>query len=160
MSGDEATREVLGAVKAAVPDIHMHTPVQHIVSAARSRRRRRGLTRLAVFAVAVAAGLALGLSAPGSGRSTPGAQPYGAKLAAWTARTGAGGAVTVTLRQLANAAALQHALAEHGVPAIVSRITRRSTNPCDHLAAVVVRQQIRDTCPPAECDRSRGLPIT
>jgi hypothetical protein len=42
MSGDEATREVLGAVKAAVPDIHMHTPVQHIVSAARSRRRRRG----------------------------------------------------------------------------------------------------------------------
>src|SRR6185437_1943154 len=70
-------------------------------------------------AVAVAAGLALGLSAPGSGRSIPGAQPYGAKLAAWTARTGAGGAVTITLRQLANAAALQHALAEHGVPAIV-----------------------------------------
>jgi len=34
-------------------------------------------------------------------------------------RTGPGGAVTVTLRQLTNAAALQHALAEHGVPAIV-----------------------------------------
>jgi hypothetical protein len=119
MSDDEATREVLGAVKAAVPDIHMHTPVQHIVAAARSRRRRRGLTRLAVSGLAVAAGLTLGLSAPGSGRNTPGAQPGGARLAAWTVRTGPGGAVTVTLRQLTNAAALQHALAEHGVPAIV-----------------------------------------
>jgi hypothetical protein len=119
MSDDEATREVLGAVKAAVPDIHMHTPVQHIVSAARSRRRRRGLTRLAVSGLAVAAGLTLGLSAPDSGRNTPGAQPGGARLAAWTVRTGPGGAVTVTLRQLTNAAALQHALAEHGVPAIV-----------------------------------------
>jgi hypothetical protein len=119
MSDDEATREVLGAVKAAVPDIRMHTPVQHIVSAARSRRRRRGLTTLAVSGLVVAVGLTLGLSTPGSGRSTPGAQPYGPKLAAWTVRTGPGGAVTLTLRQLANAAALQRALAEHGVPAIV-----------------------------------------
>jgi hypothetical protein len=119
MSDDEATREVLGAVKAAVPDIRMHTPVQHIVSAARSRRRRRGLTRLAVAGLAVAVGLTLGLSTPGSGRNTPEAQPHGAKLAAWTVRTGPGGAVTITLRQLSNPAALQHALAEHGVPAIV-----------------------------------------
>ena len=109
MSDDEATREVLGAVKAAVPDIRMHTPVQHIVSAARSRRRRRGLTTLAVSGLVVAVGLTLGLSTPGSGRSTPGAQPYGPKLAAWTVRTGPGGAVTLTLRQLANAAALQRA---------------------------------------------------
>ena len=115
MSEDEITREVLGAVKAAVPGIGMHTPVQHIVSAARSRRRRRGLTRLAVSGLAVAIGLTVGLSAPGSGRSTPGA----AKLAAWTVRTGPGGVVTVTLRQLTSAAALRHALAEHGVPAIV-----------------------------------------
>jgi len=141
MSDQEATGEVLGAVKAAVPDIRMRTPVQHIVSAARSRRRRRGLTGLAVAGLAVATGLTLGLSSPGSGRSVPGPEPDGAKLAAWTVRTGPGGLVTVTMRQLTNAAALQHALAEHGVPAIVhagdSICFQRNGNPLPGLSRVV-----------------------
>jgi len=145
MSDNEITREVLAAVKAAVPDARMLTPVQRIVSAARSRRRRRGLTGLAAAGLAVAAGLTLGLSAPGPGRSTSGAQPGGAKLAAWTVRTGPGGVVTVTLRQLANPAVLQRVLAEHGVPAIVhagdSICMDRDGHPLPGLFRVVSRPQ-------------------
>ena len=119
MNDDEATREVLGAVQAAIPDACMHTPVQHIVSTARSRRRRRGLGQLAAFGIVVAVGLAVGLSFAGVGRSAPAVHQDGSKLAAWTVRTGPGDLVTVTLRQLGNAAALQRVLAAHGVPAIV-----------------------------------------
>ena len=119
MSDDDMTREVLGAVKAAVPQARMHTPVQHIVSTARSRRRRRGLARLGAVGLVVAIGLAVGLSVAGAGKNAPAVHQGGPKLAAWTVRTGPDGIVTVTLRQLANAPALQHVLAAHGVPAIV-----------------------------------------
>ena len=119
MNDDDMTREVLGAVKAAVPEARMHTPVQHIVSTARSRRRRRGLARLAAFGLVVVIGLAVGLSVAGAGKNAPAVHQGGPKLAAWTVRTGPDGIVTVTLRQLANASALQHVLAAHGVPAIV-----------------------------------------
>jgi hypothetical protein len=118
---DDMTREVLGAVKAAIPDARMPTPVQHIVSTARSRRRRRGLAKLAACGLAAAASLTLGLglSAAGAGRSAPTAHQGGSKLAAWTVHTSPDGIVTITLRQLANPAVLQHVLAAHGVPAIV-----------------------------------------
>jgi hypothetical protein len=119
VNDDEMTREVLGAVKAAIPDARMHTPVQHIVSTARSRRRRRGLARLAAFGLVVAVGLTVGLSFAGAGKSAPAVHQGGSKLAAWTVRTGPDGIVTVTLRQLGNASALQRVLAAHGVPAIV-----------------------------------------
>lgn len=118
MNGDEVTREVLGAVKAAVPEARMHTPVQHIISVARARRRRRALTRLAAAGLVVVIGLTLGLSWRGASQGTPAARPDG-KLAAWTVRTGPGGVVTVTLRQLGNAHILQRVLGEHRVRAIV-----------------------------------------
>jgi hypothetical protein len=119
VNDDEMTREVLGAVKTATPEARMHTPVQHIVSTARSRRRRRRLARLAASGLAAAVGLTVGLSFAGAGRTAPTAHQGGSKLAAWTVRTSPDGIVTVTLRQLANAPALQHVLAAHGVPAIV-----------------------------------------
>jgi hypothetical protein len=116
---EDMTREVLGAVKAAIPEARMHTPVQHIVSTARSRRRRRGLVQLAASSLVVGVGLAVGLSFAGAGRTAPAVHPGGSELAAWTVRTGPDDIVTVTLRQLANAPALQRVLAAHGVPAIV-----------------------------------------
>ena len=119
MNDDVNTREVLDVVKAAVPAVRMHTPVQHIASAARSRRRRRGLAGLTGTGLAVAVGLVLGLSAAGAGHSAPGAQAGSARLAGWTVRTNADGTVTVTLRQLMDQAALQQVLAAHGIPAIV-----------------------------------------
>jgi hypothetical protein len=119
MNNDEVTREVLGAVKAAVPDTPMHTPVQHIISAARSRRRRRGLAGLAAAGLVIVIGLTLGLFSLATGQGTPAARPVDGKLAAWTVRTGPGNVITVTLRQLGNAHTLQRVLAEHGVRAIV-----------------------------------------
>jgi hypothetical protein len=119
MNDNEVTQEILGSLKAAVPDARMHTPVQHIISAAQSRRRRRGLATLAAAVLLVVIGLTLGVSSRGGGQGTPAAGPGGGKLAAWTVRTGPGGIITVTLRQLGNAHALQHVLAEHKVRAIV-----------------------------------------
>lgn len=119
MNGDEVTREILSAVKAAVPEARMQTPVQHIISVARARRRRRALTRLAAAGLVVVIGLTLGLSWRGASQGTSAARPGDGRLAAWTVRTGPGGVVTVTLRQLGNAHALQRVLAEHGVRAIV-----------------------------------------
>jgi hypothetical protein len=40
-------------------------------------------------------------------------------LAAWSVRAGAGGSVTVTLRELTDAARLKQALAANGVPALL-----------------------------------------
>jgi hypothetical protein len=85
----------------------------------RSRRRRRGAIWLAASGLAVAVGLTLGLSPAGVGRRAPAAVQDGPKLAAWTLSTSPDGIVTLTLRQAMNALVLQHALAAHGVPAIV-----------------------------------------
>jgi hypothetical protein len=142
VNDDEITQEVLSAVKAAIPDAHMHTPVEHIVSTVRSRRR---LTRLAASGIAVAAGLTIGLSAVGPGSSAPTAYHGGPELAAWTVHTSPDGVVTVTLRQLANAPALQHVLAAHGVPAIVRAgdliCQQRDGNPLPGLDRAVSRPQ-------------------
>jgi hypothetical protein len=101
-----------------VPGARRQTAVRHTVSAVRSRRRRRGAA-LAAAGLAVAVGLALGLTSAGAGKSAPTAVQDDPKLAAWTVRTSPDGIVTLTLRQLTNAPALQHVLAAHGVPAIV-----------------------------------------
>jgi hypothetical protein len=145
VNDDEMTQEVLGAVKAAIPDARMQAPVQHIVSTVRSRRRRRGLARLAAFGLTVAVGLTVGLSFAGAGRSAPTGHQGGSQLAAWTVRTGPDGIVTVTLRQLANASALQRVLAAHGVPAIVhagdSICMQRDGRPLPGLSRVVSSPQ-------------------
>jgi hypothetical protein len=128
MYDDDSMREVLDAVRAAVPEDRMRTPVQHIASAARSRRRRRGLAGLAGTGLAVAAGVALALPAMGAGHSTPAAgaghrapaaRASTAELTGWTVRTEANGTVVVTVAQLGNKAELQRVLAEHGIPAVV-----------------------------------------
>ena len=48
-----------------------------------------------------------------------GATGTSATLAAWSVRADAGGSVTVTLRELADAAQLEQALAANGVPALL-----------------------------------------
>ena len=119
MNDDQTTHEVLTAVKAAVPDTRMHTPLEQIVSTARSRRRRRGLAGLAGAGLAAGAGLTLALSPIGAGTAgNPGAHT-GAQLAAWTVQANRDGTVTLTVRELRDAPALQRTLAEHGIPAVV-----------------------------------------
>ena len=146
MNADSTTTAVLTAVRRAVDEI---TPAEgadaglpQVLTAARARRRRRRVTACGGAAgagLAVSAALALALGAPGAGpRVNPGgtaAQAGTARtanparssgtagtsvsLAAWSVRADGGGRVTVTLRELADAARLKRALAANGVPALL-----------------------------------------
>lgn len=120
MNDDETTHEVLAAVNAAVPSAHMRTPLEHIVSTARSRRRRRGLAGLTGAGLAAGIGLTLALSPVGAGGAgNTVTRPGNIQLAAWTVQASPDGTVTLTIRQLLDAPGLQRTLAQHGVPAIV-----------------------------------------
>jgi hypothetical protein len=117
---EETTRQVLTAVRSAVPEARMGTPVEAIIDTARSRRRRRRAAGLAGAGLAGAAALTLALAPGGPGTAGHGVtQPGNAQLAAWTVQNGPDGTVTVTLRQSRDAQGLQDVLAEHGVPALV-----------------------------------------
>lgn len=146
MNTDSTTTAVLAAVRRAVdettPAGDADAGLPQILTAARDRRRRRRVTACGSAAgtgLAVGAALTLALGAPGAGpRVRPGgtaaqagttgtANPAGASgtagtnvsLAAWSVQAGGGGSVTVTLRELANAAQLKKALAANGVPALL-----------------------------------------
>lgn len=140
------TTAVLTAIQRAVDETTAaggaDAGLPRVLTAARVRRRRR---RVAAYGGAAGAGLAvsaaltLALGAPGAGlRVSPGgtaaqagttgiASPPGASgpagtsvsLAAWSVRADGGGSVTVTLRELTDAARLKQALAANGVPALL-----------------------------------------
>jgi hypothetical protein len=140
MNTDSTTTAVLTAVRHAVDEA---TPagtadagLPQVLTAARARRRRRRVTACGSAAgdgLAVSAVLALALGAPGAGpRVNPGgtaaqadttgtANPAGTSvsLAAWSVRADGDGSVTVTLRELTDAARLKQALAANGVPALL-----------------------------------------
>lgn len=119
MNDEETTHQVLTAVRSAVPDARMRTPVEQIMGTARSRRRRRGFAGLTGAGLAGVAALTMALSA-GIGTAGNGeARPGNVQLAAWTVQNGPDGTVNVTLHQARDAQRLQRVLAEHGVPAIV-----------------------------------------
>lgn len=145
MNNDSITTAVLTAVRRAVDET---TPARaadaglpQVLTAARARRRRR---RVAACGGAAGAGLAasaaltLALGVPVGPRVNPGgtaaqagmtgaANPAGASgtsgtnvsLAAWSVRADGNGSVTVTLRELTDAAQLKQALAANGVPALL-----------------------------------------
>jgi hypothetical protein len=142
MNTESTTTAVLTAVRHAVEgtasagDVDAGLP--QVLTAARARRRRRRVTACAGAAgagLAVSAALTLMLGAPGAGpRVNPGtaaqagmtgtANPASTagtsvSLAAWSVRAGGDGNVTVTLRELTDAAQLKQALAANGVPALL-----------------------------------------
>jgi hypothetical protein len=145
MNTDSTTTAVLTAVRRAVDET---TPagrgdagLPQVLTAARTRRRRRVIAYggAAGAGLAVSAALTLALGGPGaSPRVSPGgtvaqasptgtASPAGApgsagtsvSLAAWSVRADRGGSVTVTLRELTDAPQLKQALAANGVPALL-----------------------------------------
>jgi hypothetical protein len=140
MTTDDTTTAVLTAVRHAVdeatPAGSTDAGLPRVLTAARARLRRRRMTAgggAAGAALAAGAVLALTLGAPGTGlRANPGgtaaeagttgtANPAGTSvsLAAWSVQANGGGSVTVTLRELADAAQLKQALAANGVPALL-----------------------------------------
>ena len=125
--------DVMCQVWESFSGLRMDLPVEKVFAASRSRRHRRlsGLTATAVAAVGAAAAIALTLGgqAPARSGSAPSTRPPSAgpgpvSLAAFSVTSGPGGSTTLIVRkgsqyQLAPAA-LRQALAQHGIPALVT----------------------------------------
>jgi hypothetical protein len=131
-------QEVITAVRQSVHGVRMNVPAEQIVSRSRAIRAS-GHRRLAACITAVAAAgsvvLGLGLSgalgtAPNGGTGT--IRGTGSiRTAAFTLTGNANGTDTLTLthNQMFDPAALQQALAQHGIPALVKTDTYCSSNP-------------------------------
>jgi hypothetical protein len=115
--------DVLSPLRGSLTGLHMHTPVDAILHRAGVQRRKR---RAALGATVAASGAAAALvaAAVGSPSHASPAQSSRPQLAAFTVTSGPGGATNLTLRKggqwQVNAAALREALAQHGIPALVT----------------------------------------
>lgn len=136
-----------GAVLRAVHDAFSGLPMpaaprlEAITARGRARRRRR--RRLAGASVAGAgacAALAVGLAASQAGPA-PGNYAPAAQLAAFTVTSGSGNTTTLTLRKgmVASPSAVRRALAEHGIPAVVTigKVCHTAAYPGGNLRNVV-----------------------
>jgi hypothetical protein len=108
-----AVRDGLAEVRESLTGVHLETPAAELMARASRRRRRRGLSVAA--AACGATGLAVALALPGSQ-----ARQVHVHLAGWSVDTAGNGTVLVTVHQLNHAKQLERALAEAGVPAIVT----------------------------------------
>ena len=145
-------RSRLAEVRDALDDVHMTTPASEIIARATRRRRCRGLA--AAGAACAGLGLALALALPSGGQ----ARPVHIHLAAWSVDTNRDGTVTVTVRQLTHAGELQRALAEAGVPAVVTfREVCLNTHNQDAMAKAGVQFKV-SVHPPGEIITPSQIP--
>jgi hypothetical protein len=112
-------RDCLSQARDCLSGEHMDTPASAIIAGARRRRVRRGLSVAA--AGCATAGLAVILAVTLALPSGNQARAVHVHLAAaWSVDTNSNGTVTITVRQLTHAAQLERALAQAGVPAVVT----------------------------------------
>jgi hypothetical protein len=136
---------VLSAVRDSISGLPMPTAprLQAITARGRARRRRR-LGGLSIAGAGACAALAVGLAGGGSGSARPAPQhePPPAHLAAFSVVTGPCGTTTLILypRQVINPDAVRQALAEHGIPALVTagKFCRTADQPPPGVGQVVV----------------------
>ncbi|WP_248964239.1 hypothetical protein [Sphaerisporangium perillae] len=115
--------DVLGTVRDAMAEVHMHTPVQQLVAAGRSRRRRRIAGTTAGAALATGLALTLAIDSP-----QVNAPPVAAgnevhvHLAAFSVDTNPDGTVTVkmTKQESLDPEIMQRTLAQAGIPAQIT----------------------------------------
>ena len=128
--------DVMNQVRESFGTLHMDMPVENVFARSRSRRRRRlsGLTATvaATAGAAAALTLTLGGSGPvlsGSAAAHPGSLPPSShgpvRLAAFSVNRGPSGSTTLIVYkgaryQQLDPAALRLALAQHGIPALVT----------------------------------------
>ena len=141
--------DILGQVRESLSGIHMDTPVEAIMGRAHARRRHQ---LSAVAAVGAASGVALTVGlfvADQSGRVAPSVGRGGPQLAAFSVTSGPDGASTLTLRKGAqyrlDPDALRQALAQHGIPAVVSVGKMCDSNPeAEGLDQVISSRRLAD----------------
>jgi hypothetical protein len=132
--------DVLGRVREALPGGHLGIPVEKIMAMGRSRRHRRSAA-LSVTGTAAAAAVALGVAGMlgAGGRAAP-AAPGSVRTTGFTLVSNANGTDTLTLTgdQVFNPGALQRALSQAGIPALVTsgRICRSDPQPQPPMAGI------------------------
>jgi hypothetical protein len=126
--------ELLCQVRESFSGLRMDMPVEKVFARSRARRRRRlsGLTAAAAATAGAAAAMALtfgghapttlGGPAPTRPADPPPSSPGSVGLAAFSVTSGSGGSTTLILRKGAplDPSALRQALAQHGIPALVT----------------------------------------
>jgi len=135
---------VLSAVHDSISRLPMPAAphLEAITARGRTRRRRR-LGGLSIAGAGACAALVVGLTG-GSGPAGPAPQHEAppVHLAAFSVVAGPGGATTLTLYpgQVANPNAVRRALAEHGIPALVTagQVCRTAAQPAPGVGEVVV----------------------
>jgi hypothetical protein len=123
--------DVLDQLSESMSGVHMLTPVEEIMVRGRARRRHR-LSALAAAGVTASAAVGLGLWGVG-GSGHPSGGGGSVQLAAFSVTSGPNGSSTLTLRKGAqyrlDPDALRDALAQHGIPAVVTLGKVCDTNP-------------------------------
>lgn len=121
--------EVLVAVRDSFSGVRMHTPLEQAVRRGRVLRARRHGYRAAALAGAAALAAVTAVNLGTSGGAAP-VSPghHDIALDAWTVTVGPNHTVTVTVRQLSDAAGLQRTLRADGIPA---RIAFQAGTPSD-----------------------------
>lgn len=121
--------DIMCHVRESFSGLRMDVPVEDVFAKGRLRRRRRlsGLTAATAATAGVATAITLTLGGPAPTRSgnpppSRAASQGAVQLAAFTVTSGPGGSTTLTLRKgvRLDPAALRQALAEHGIPAVVT----------------------------------------
>jgi hypothetical protein len=114
--------EVLDQVRDDLAGLHMSTSADQIFARARTRRHRQHLTAAGAAAATAAAGTALGLALTGTTAPAPPVSHQTTQLTAFTLQSGPHGTSILTMRKgdRLNPAALRRALAQHGIPALVT----------------------------------------
>jgi len=126
-------------VRESVADIHAATPVSEIISRGRAVRTRRRVAAAAGFgvaAVAAVSALVVGVTGgvgPSPNRS-PDASPSprstdGIRTVGFVLTANANGTLTLTMSKVLDPAALQQALARHGVAALVKTDSYCTSHP-------------------------------
>lgn len=110
-----AMQSSLTRVKDSLAGVHMDQPPEVITARARARRLRRGLSGVGAGSLALATGLALAVSG-----GPPATRAVHVNLDAWSVNTTPAGVVDVTIRELKDSAQLRRALADAGVPAMLT----------------------------------------
>jgi hypothetical protein len=134
--------DVICLVRESFSGLRMDVPVERVLTAGRVRRRRR-LSGLTAAGAATAMTLTLGGPAPARSGNPPPPSPTAAALAAFSVTSGPGGSTTLILYKgpkypALDPAALRQALAQHGIPALVTVGTFcRSTPAAAGLGQVV-----------------------
>ena len=125
-------QELITAVRQSVHGVRMNVPAEQIVSRSRAIRAS-GRRRLAagITAAAAAGSVVLGLGLSGALGAAPDGGTGTIRTAAFTLTRSANGTDTLTLSnsQMLDPAALQKALAQHGIPALVKTGTYCWSNP-------------------------------